>query len=180
MDNTTYLIGSREIRCLKCFIIFKISKYEKFLDSYLLRWLILCPLGKYLPSSQIIKESQKLYCVRPIDGVTEGFYAPRTILFPLYDISVPSHPWCHPADTIPTILWSEVDPLLKYQLQVMKTVWFPGRGESGSDCPARSFVITIMAWVAVPGHQINFLFPLNVSVLFLQHELFLCRDKLCP
>lgn len=76
-------------------------------------------------------------------------------------------------------LWSYVDPLLKRQLQVMKTAWFPGGGEGGGDCPACPFVIMIIAWVAMPRHQINCLLPLNASVLFLQHEFSKCKDKLC-
>lgn len=57
----------------------------------------------------------------------------------------------------------------------MTIVWLPGGGETSGVQP---FVIMIMAAVAVPRHQINCLLLLNVSVLFLQHELSLCKDKL--
>ena len=64
---------SHRIKWHKCFVIYKIAcPLEKFLESYLLRWFVLCPLGKYVPFPQLIH--QKSYHAGPAAWVTEGFF----------------------------------------------------------------------------------------------------------
>ena len=92
-------------------------------------------------------------------------------MFSLCAVSVPSR--LDPALQILSSTFSpqcsEVDPLLKCQLQVMKTLsGFLEERRVVMTVQHVLFVIMIMACVAVPRHQINCLFPLNVSVLFLQ------------
>lgn len=122
-----------------------------------------------------IDKSRNPTIAGPPGWAAQGLFGPRTCFslghfFPSYPdpLGQVLFSTCFP-------LWPDVDPLLKCQPQVMKTVWFP----RGGDRPACPFAIMIITWAAVMRHQRNGLLPFRVSVLFLLREESQCRDKLC-